>query len=126
MIIEITRICNIYSKKEPIKLLKKNALIKNAVNLADLSNPSELVNSKGNIIKDKCRVHLKYEGLITINHPYALISSLLVNTFYPEPRPIGFMRFFEEKEIELKKKVNKVIKVKKENKNEKSRRKNNK
>tara|TARA_R110000868_G_scaffold14414_2_gene67057 strand:+ start:47759 stop:48151 length:393 start_codon:yes stop_codon:yes gene_type:complete len=112
MIVEITRIYNIHSKKDPSRLIKKNVLVKKAVHLSHITNPSEITDIKGNIIKDKCQIHLRNEGLIIINHSYGLISTMLLDTFYPEHKPIGFSRFFKEQEEERLKEKRKLKKEK--------------
>ncbi len=81
MMVEIKQIFNLYDEndKGKKKLIKKNILIKRQVNVNDISNPSQIINDKGSIVKKKCKIYVKDVGELIINHSYEYISDLIMN-----------------------------------------------
>lgn len=92
MIIEIQRTVN-------LKNVKKNIIIKKTVHVKDISNPSQVINSKGKIVKNKCQIHLRNEGLMICNHQYEVMSQLIYDIHLPEIKEVGFFKTEEPKEI---------------------------
>ena len=72
--VELTVKANIYNSKQI--LLKKNAYRRIFVEVLDIRNPREVFNSKGNIVKNECELHIKDLGDLIVNHSYTYIKEL--------------------------------------------------
>ena len=79
--IEIKQIFNLYDEDEKgkKKLIKKNIILKRQVNINDISNPSQIIGTKGAVVKKKCKIYVKDVGELIINHSYEYISDLINN-----------------------------------------------
>jgi hypothetical protein len=65
MYIEIITKVNLHKEvKGGSKLIKKNVKVKQYIDTEDIKNPSEVLDSKGNVIKGKCSVKIKDIGEI--------------------------------------------------------------
>lgn len=79
------------STEESVKYIKKNVLVRKVVSIYDIKNPTQLINSKGKIVKNKCRIFIKDEGELTVNHPYKEMVNLIRNfTKISSSTKIGF------------------------------------
>ena len=60
------------------KTIKSNIITKKLVKITDISNPEEIFDSKGNIMKQYCRINLNTETLV-IKHSFDYIVKLIDN-----------------------------------------------
>lgn len=78
MQIEITSTVNLYKDiKGGKKLIKRNAKYKIFINTNHLSNPTEILDDKGNILKGKCSVIIKDIGETIIDKSYDEVKDLI-------------------------------------------------
>ena len=68
------------------KIIKRNAVSNITLDTSDIMATSDLLNTKGNILKNYCRLHIKEIGPVIVNHSREQINKLKQNN----ARPIGF------------------------------------
>lgn len=89
MLKEFNKIEDIYTPPDSTgkqKLLSKN-LISKIILETNQIQPSEFINQKGKIVKNKCTV--KYLGeYIILNHSYEEVKKLVINTDINYPKQI--------------------------------------
>jgi hypothetical protein len=68
------------------KLIKKNVLTNITLDTNDIITTSDLLNNKGNIIKNYCKIHVKEVGPIVVNHSREYINSIKTHKY----NQIGF------------------------------------
>lgn len=59
------------------KIIRRNIIIKHFVDIEDIKTPQQIFNSKGNIVKNKCKVIIKDLGQIIIGHSYEYIKNII-------------------------------------------------
>ena len=79
MQIEIIKTVNLYkdTKGNKSKLIKRNAKYKMYINTNHISNPTEILDEKGNVLKNKCSVIIKDIGETVINKSYEEVKNLI-------------------------------------------------
>lgn len=80
---------NLYTESEDgktRKLVKKNILTSLHIDSNDIIGISDVLNNKGNILKNYCRIHIKEIGPVVVNHSRDYIS----NIKQPKFKQIGF------------------------------------
>jgi len=86
------------SEKDKPRLIKKGIIIKHQWDIDDVSKPEQILNSKGSIIKNKCRVFVKNYGDVVIEHSYEYICALKEQNHKTTRRtPIGFLKGIKTK-----------------------------
>jgi hypothetical protein len=92
MLVELILKNDIYSEpKTPegkVRIVKKNVITKMTCDPEiDISLPSEIVDNKGKVIEDMCKIYLKSIGEVVVNHSYKYIVNLIK---VKEQKKIGF------------------------------------
>ena len=77
-------------EEDNIKVIRRNLKVKKLVYLSDVRNPTQVYNTSGRLLKNKCRVIIKDEGEITINCGYKQMKELLTQKPYQYQSKIGF------------------------------------
>lgn len=87
--LEIKYTMSAYTESEPPKLLFKQ-YVKKLVYLSDIRNPTQVVNSKGQVLKTKCKITLINDGDYVINHSYTELVDILREYSHKPVSKIGF------------------------------------
>ncbi len=72
--VELVVKANIYNSKK--SLIRKNASRRIYIDVLDIKNPREVFNTKGNIVKGECELHIKDLGDLIVNHSYEYIKKI--------------------------------------------------
>jgi hypothetical protein len=88
------------STNEKPKVIKKGVIAKICCNPeSDLFTPCEVVNNKGNVVKNECSVVVKDRGQLIVNHSYEEVKKMI----YGEEELINPIGFKIKKDIKKKK-----------------------
>lgn len=80
---------NLYQESEDgktRKLIKRNVLTNLNIDTNDIISISDVLNNKGSILKNYCRIHIKEIGPVIVNHSREYISNIKQHKF----NQIGF------------------------------------
>ena len=87
-LIQLKFTASLYTDGPKPKLIKKNLTTFKTVEISDIKYPEQIYNSKGNIVRGKCKIVLKDLGPTIISHSYEYIDKLIREE---EPKiPVGF------------------------------------
>lgn len=90
MIVELKLKTDIYTPGENPKLVKRGVVSRMLVDTEDISYPTEVINSRGKVLKNEIKINLKEIGPVIVNHSYAYITKLVRNN---EPKRIQIKGF---------------------------------
>lgn len=62
---------------EKNKVIKKNIITRYYLDTDDIVAPQEVFNSRGTVMKNKCRLFTKELGFIVVSHSYNFIKQLI-------------------------------------------------
>lgn len=77
MLIELTQLISLYSDSDPPKLIKKNIRTKLSIYTEDIMGVQEIFNSKGNVIKNRCKVIHRSSSVHIVQGTHKKISGLM-------------------------------------------------
>lgn len=94
--ISFTKSIDLYTEpdsKGKEKLLKKGIRVKQSININDIISWDQIFNSKGTVLKNKCRIYVKDLGPVIVNTSTEEIQKLKDENHKLNKRPsIGFLR----------------------------------
>lgn len=80
------------------KLIKKGIIVKHQWDLEKVMHPEQVINRKGQVIKNKCRVFVEDYGVVIVEHSYEAICKLKQQHHSPaNGAPIGFLKGLKTK-----------------------------
>ena len=99
MLVELKIPIDLYSedKEGKEKLVKRNVITRQYIDTEEIRNPQEVFNTKGNVIKNRCKILLLNVGQVLINHSYESIKSLKEETSIKIPKVKGFLAGIKKK-----------------------------
>ena len=86
MRVELKIITDLYSdpdEKGRSKILKKNIKTRISLDTDMFEAPTELFNSRGNVIKNRCKIHIRDIGPMILNHSYEEIAKIKNQQYKP-------------------------------------------
>lgn len=75
MKVELKVLTDLINEKN--KIIKKNIITKYLVDTENIQLPQEIFNSKGTVMKNKCKVVIKDIGSLIVNHSFTYIKGLI-------------------------------------------------
>jgi len=59
------------------KVIKKNCIVRYLLDTDDIQYPQEVLNSKGGVVKNRCRIYVKGLDTLVVSHGYEYIKNLI-------------------------------------------------
>ena len=90
MIVELKLKTDIYSQEEKPRIIKRGVVSRISLDTEDIKYPSEVINTRGNVLKNEVKINVRDIGPMIVNHSYAYIQKLLKSA---EPKRITVKGF---------------------------------
>lgn len=91
--IEVNVSSNLYTepdKNNKQKLIKKNIITRLSIYIYDIGGHEEIIDQKGRILKDTCRLYHKNIGQMVVKKSYDEITQIKNSQHNPQTKFIGF------------------------------------